>query len=116
MQAIYDDGVGDIDKYLITNENPNGCVYEVQKKQNRRCPQSVITLANSLRLDSLRQEPSNDLNAPNMTAEGQVKEGSISFYYSDGDKTGELKEMLTSESGWDFSDTKNTKVSTQIRA
>ena len=44
-----------------------------------------------------------------MTTEGQVKEGSISFYYSDGDKTGELKEMLTSENGWDFSDTKNTK-------
>lgn len=109
MQSIYDDGVGDIDKYLITDENPNGCVYEVQKKQNRRCPQAVITLANSLRLDSLRQEPSNDSKAPNMTADGQVKEGSISFFYSDEDKTEALKEKLTSGYGWDFSDTKNTK-------
>lgn len=109
MQAIYDDGVGDIDEYLVTDENPDGCVYEVQKKQNRRCPQTVITLANSLRLDSLRQEPSSDLKAPNMTADGHVKEGSVSFYYSDEDKTDVLKEKLTNELEWDFSDTDNTK-------
>ena len=109
MQAIYDDGVGNIDNYLITDENPDGCVYEVQKKQNRRCPRSVITLANFLRLDSLRQEPSTDLKAPNMTVDGHVKEGSISFYYSDEDNTNVLKEKLTNEFGWDFSDTENTK-------
>lgn len=109
MQAIYDDGVGNIDRYLITDENPDGCVYEVQKKQNRRCPQSVIALANSLRLDSLHQEPSDDLKAPNMTGDGHVKEGSISFYYSDEDNTDVLKEKLTNEFGWDFSDTENTK-------
>lgn len=109
MQAIYDDGVGNIDNYLITDENPDGCVYEVQKKQNRRCPQSVITLSNFLRLDSLRQEPSTDLKAPNMTVDGHVKEGTILFYYSDEDKTDVLKEKLTSEFGWDFSDTGNTK-------
>ena len=109
MQAIYDDGVGNIDSYLITGDNPDGCVYEVQKKQNRRCPQAVITLANSLRLDSLRQEPSTDLKAPNMTADGHIKEGSVSFYYSNEDKTEALKEKLTNELRWDFSDTENTK-------
>lgn len=109
MQAIYDDGVGNIDNYLITDENPDGCVYEVQKKQNSRCPLSVIALANFLRLDSLRQEPSTDLKAPNMTVDGHVKEGTILFYYSDEDKTDILKEKLTSEFGWNFSDTRNTK-------
>lgn len=109
MQAIYDDGVGNIDNYLITNDKSDGCVYEVQKKQNRRCPQAVITLANSLRLDSLRQEPSTDLKAPNMTADEHIKEGSVSFYYSNEDKTETLKEKLTNELGWDFSDTENTK-------
>lgn len=109
MQAIYDDGVGNIDSYLMTDEHPDGCVYEVQKKQNRRCPLSVITLANFLRLDSLRQEPSTDLKAPNMTVDGHVKEGTILFYYSDEDKTDVLKEKLTSEFGWNFSDTGNTK-------
>lgn len=109
MQAIYDDGVGNIDSYLMTDENPDGCVYEIQKKQNRRCPLSVITLANFLRLDSLRQEPSTDLKAPNMTVDGHVKEGTILFYYSDEDKTDVLKGKLTSEFGWNFSDTGNTK-------
>mgnify|MGYP002643947641 FL=1 len=109
MQAIYDDGVGNIDSYLMTDEHPDGCVYEVQKKQNRRCPLSVITLADFLRLDSLRQEPSTDLKAPNMTVDGHVKEGTILFYYSDEDKTDVLKEKLTSEFGWNFSDTGNTK-------
>lgn len=109
MQAIYDDGVGNIDNYLITDENPDGCVYEVQKKQNSRCPLSVIALANFLRLDSLCQEPSTDLKAPNMTVDGHVKEGTILFYYSDEDKTDILKEKLTSEFEWDFSDTRNTK-------
>lgn len=109
MQAIYDDGVGNIDSYLVTEKNPEGCVYEVQKKQNRRCPQSVITLANSLRLDSLRQEPSTDLKAPNMTENGHVKEGSISFYYSDEDKIDALKEKLMNEFGWDFSDVEDIK-------
>ena len=109
MQAIYDDGVGSIENYLITDDHPDGCVYEVQKKQNRRCPQAVIALANSLRLDSLHQEPSDDLKAPNMTVDGHVKEGTILFYYSDEDKTDVLKEILTSELGWDFSDTGNTK-------
>ena len=80
MQAIYDDGVGSIENYLITDDHPDGCVYEVQKKQNRRCPQAVIALANSLRLDSLYQEPSDDLKAPNMTVDGHVKEGTILFY------------------------------------
>lgn len=33
MQAIYDDGVGNIDSYLMTDENPDGCVYEVQRSK-----------------------------------------------------------------------------------
>lgn len=109
MQAIYDGGVGDIDNYLVTDKNPDGCVYEVRKNQNRRCPQAVINLANSLRLDSLRQEPSTDVNAPNMAENGQVKNGSISFYYSEEDDINSLKKLLVREYGWNFSDTKDTK-------
>lgn len=110
MQAIYDSGVGSIDRYLVTEDNLDGCVYEVQKKQNRRCPQSVISLSNKLRFDGLKQEPSADLKAPNMLKDGHVKEGTVSFYYSlDEDKTSVLKEKLESEFYWDFSDTENTK-------
>ena len=98
MQSIYDDGVGNIDSYLVNDANPSGCVYEVQKKQNRRCPKSVIELANKLRLDNLRQEPYEE-----------AKEGTISFFYSDEDRTDVLKAKLTSRFNWDFNDTKNTK-------
>ena len=98
MQAIYDDGVGNIEKYLVTDDNPKGSVYEVQKSQNRRCPRAVIKLANKLRLDSLRQEPYEN-----------TKEGVASFYYSDEDKTDILKGKLINENNWDFNDTSNTK-------
>lgn len=108
MQAIYDNGVGDINKYIVSEDNPGGCVYEVQKSQNRRCPQSVIDLANKLRLDNLRQDPSTDVKAPNMI-EGHVKAGSTLFYYSDEDKTDLLKNELKTLFGWDFSDQKQTK-------
>lgn len=42
MQSIYDDGVGDLDKYDLT---------KIYKEQNRRNPTAVIDLANKLRLD-----------------------------------------------------------------
>lgn len=108
MQAIYDDGIGDINKYIVSEGNPEGCVYEVQKSQNRRCPQSVIDLANKLRLDDLRQEASDDDKAPNMK-DGLIKEGSTLFFYSDEDKTDQLKNELKTLYGWDFSDQKQTK-------
>lgn len=108
MQAIYDNGVGDINKYIVSEDNPGGCVYEVQKSQNRRCPQSVIDLANKLRLDNLHQVPSDDVEAPNMK-EGHIKEGSVIFFYSDVDKTNQLKTELKTLYGWDFSDQKQTK-------
>ena len=53
MQAIYDDGIGDLSNYL-----ESGHVKEVQKLQNRRNPQRVIDLANKIRTDNLMQEPS----------------------------------------------------------
>lgn len=108
MQSIYNDGIGEIEEYLVSDVNQEGCVYEVQKKQNRRCPQAVIDLANKLRLDTLQQEPSTDVSAPNMH-DGHVKDGSVSFYYSSEDKTDELKEKLVNEFCWNFADTKNTK-------
>lgn len=80
MQCIYDDGVGDIERYVY----PNGGVHEVRKLQNRRNPQNVIDLANKIRTDGLVQQPSDDLYAPNMDEEsGLVKAGSIRFIYTD---------------------------------
>ncbi|KXX71675.1 UvrD-helicase domain-containing protein [Flammeovirga sp. SJP92] len=93
MQAIYDEGVGDIVKYL-----ENDKVKEVIKRQNRRNPKLIIDLANKLRTDSIEQEPSTDSNAPNMQS-GTVKQGTVQFRYSSNKND---LEKLKTELGWDF--------------
>ncbi len=100
MQSIYDKGVGDLQKYI-----EEGKVVDIPKTQNRRNPQSVITLANKLRIDNLQQEPSTDVSAPNML-DGKVKEGKAIFLYQipvDG-----LKEKQYFKD-WDFDNPKETK-------
>lgn len=96
MQAIYDTGIGDIERYIHREDNPEGIVYEVQKPMNRRCPRSVITLVNKLRTDGLVQEP----------IETNV-EGTCRFFFSASDDESKLKRLLTND-GWDF-DPKETK-------
>lgn len=106
MQAIYDDGIGDIDRYKY----PDGKVYEVKKEQNRRSPQVVINLANKIRLDDLEQRPSEDKGAPNMVEE-HVKRGAAIFLYSlDDTKTvSNVRSYLSETEGWDFGDTQKVK-------
>lgn len=106
MQSIYDDGVGDLDDYLT----PIGNVYEVQKEQNRRSPQSVINLANKIRLDNLQQRPSEDNNAPNMV-DGQVKQGKSLFLYSSRPEftIDNVRNYLSEREHWDFDDSSATK-------
>lgn len=90
MQAIYETGVGDINGYMHTEANPDGIVYEVKKTINRRCPQTVITLANQLRNDGLVQVP---LSAEHV--------GTCRFFYADSDDENKLKARLVAD-GWDF--------------
>lgn len=106
MQAIYEDGIGDLDDY----KHPNGPVYEVKKEQNRRNPKAVIDLANKIRFDGLVQRESNDITAPNMT-DGYVKQGVIKFVYSTNDGVGleQVRDLLTNKYGWDFTDGQRTK-------
>lgn len=99
MQSIYDEGVGDVNSYI-----DSGKILEVKKIQNRRNPQSIITLANTLRNDGIQQKPSADLNAPNMIS-GQVKQGSIRFIYSDNNDLNYIKSKIE----WNFSNAKETK-------
>lgn len=102
MQAIYDDGVGDVNKYISS-----GIINEVKKVQNRRNPSTVIGLANKIRFDNLIQEPSKDINAPNMK-DGVIKKGSIKFIYS---KSGDMDKLYGSKycDTWDLKDSKQTK-------
>lgn len=103
MQAIYEDGIGNLDEY---KGNEDDKVREVKKVQNRRNPQSVINLANLLRTDGISQEPSKDVHAPNMQ-NGSVKIGDIKFYYSRSNLgIDDLKTFI----GWNFHDSKKTKI------
>ena len=107
MQAIYDDGIGDINAY----KHPLGNVYEVKKEQNRRSPQEVIDLANKIRLDDLVQHHSEDINAPNMMTNGQVKTGRALFLYSQIDTTTiqDVRTYLHDKEGWNFDDSRTVK-------
>lgn len=105
MQAIYDDGIGNIDLY---KGDSDGQVKEVKKVQNRRNPKTVITLANRLRTDGIIQEPSNDISAPNMV-DGIPKEGNILFLYSENDDNSIIKRFLSERCAWNFNDINETK-------
>ncbi|MBD0384908.1 ATP-dependent helicase [Paenibacillus sp. WST5] len=102
MQSIYDDGIGDLYKYI-----DSGDVVEVQKRQNRRNPKLVIDLANKIRTDALFQEPSLDKTAPNMV-NGTVKNGNIKFLYSSNLDIEEIKKTVYFES-WNFENSIETK-------
>ncbi|MFR2007704.1 MAG: UvrD-helicase domain-containing protein [Parabacteroides merdae] len=105
MQAIYDDGIGNIDLY---KGDSDGQVKEVKKVQNRRNPKTVITLANRLRTDGIIQKPSNDISAPNMV-DGIPKEGNILFLYSENDDNSIIKRFLSERYVWNFNDINETK-------
>jgi DNA helicase-2/ATP-dependent DNA helicase PcrA len=105
MQSIYDDGIGNIDEYKGDEE---GKVKEVKKTQNRRSPKKIITLANRLRTDGIIQVPSTDSSAPNMV-DDRVKEGKIMFIHSTNGDISKVKQFLSGDHGWNFSDAKETK-------
>lgn len=105
MQSIYDDGIGNINSYLEENY-----VKEVVKNQNRRNPKKIYELANKLRTDSVKQEHSSDLRAPNILPDGNVKDGNIVFLYSIEKHNEKIKDYLKKlDQGWDFDNTKTTK-------
>lgn len=105
MQSIYEDGIGNLNDYK--GDEPEK-VNEIQKKQNRRNPQSVIDLANKLRTDGIIQEPSADPKAPNM-ANGAIKQGTVLFLYSTDGDVNKVEEFLAANYGWDFNNSKETK-------
>lgn len=105
MQSIYEDGIGNLDHYKGDDADK---VKEIKKEQNRRNPLKVIELANRLRTDGLTQVPSSDVNAPNMR-DGAVKPGEVLFIHSTNSNLDNLKNHLTENFGWDFSNGKRTK-------
>ncbi|MBU3660390.1 MAG: ATP-dependent helicase [Flavobacteriales bacterium] len=105
MQAIYEDGIGNLDDYKGDDAEK---VNEISKKQNRRNPKLIIDLANKLRTDGITQEPSADPKAPNM-ANGVVKQGTVLFLHSSDGDINKVEEFLAANYLWDFNNSKETK-------
>ncbi|MCZ4245136.1 UvrD-helicase domain-containing protein [Pedobacter punctiformis] len=105
MQAIYEDGIGNLDDYKGDEAEK---VNEIPKKQNRRNPQLVIDLANKIRTDGITQEPSADPKAPNM-ADGVIKQGTVLFLHSTDGNINKVEEFLAANYAWDFNNSKETK-------
>jgi len=99
MQAIYDDGIGDLDEYGLT---------KIVKNQNRRNPRVIIEIANRFRNDAIKQIPSDDINAPNME-NGIIREGCVKFLYGVDSKANENIKENEIFKFWDFSDGKRVK-------
>ncbi len=106
MQSIYDGSIGNLDEY---KGEDTAQVKEIKKEQNRRNPSSIIGLANRLRTDGIIQVPSTDSSAPNLTTDGAVKSGDIKFIHSTNPDLEQVREYLTANLGWNFSDPKETK-------
>lgn len=105
MQAIYEDGIGNLDAYTTPT---TGNVVEIKKTQNRRNPQKIINLANIIRTDGITQVPSTDLHAPNMSG-GVIKEGNIQFIYSRNPDFNRVKDHLRDNLSWPIDDPSKTK-------
>lgn len=109
MQAIYDDGVVDINKYLVKKTGVENYRLEViRKEQNRRNPKDVIDIANKFRNDGLIQIPSSDTNAPNMD-NGEVIKGSVTFLYGSENLNYDIIKKHNIFKSWDFSNGQDTK-------
>ncbi|SDY49903.1 UvrD-helicase domain-containing protein [Pseudomonas salomonii] len=51
MQGIYEDGIGDVDAYVLS-----GALHKINKEDNFRCSEQVIKFINKLRDDGLEQK------------------------------------------------------------
>lgn len=105
MQAIYEDGIGNLDDYKGDDTEK---VNEIPKKQNRRNPKLIIDLANKIRTDGITQEPSADPKAPNM-ANGVIKQGTVLFLHSTDGDINKIEAFLAANYAWDFNNSKETK-------
>jgi DNA helicase-2/ATP-dependent DNA helicase PcrA len=109
MQSIYQDG-NNLSEYLEDNGNNIPQIIEVQKKINRRNPQSVIDLANNIRLDPLKQNAEINPYAPN-NKDGAIKKGRAKFVYSKKRNENAYDKINAKFCiDWNFEDSKDTKL------
>jgi DNA helicase-2/ATP-dependent DNA helicase PcrA len=83
MQAIYDDGIGDVESYVS-----DGTLTKINKEDNYRCSEQVVHLINKLRNDDLEQDIAFKKKKDGTYETKEDRQGSATLYYSvlDGEK------------------------------
>lgn len=83
MQGIYDDGIGDVEEFINT-----GVLKKIEKEDNYRCSEQVVTFINQLRDDELEQEIAFKTR-DGITETIDDRQGAVLLYYSiyDGERT-----------------------------
>ena len=77
MQAIYGDGVGDVESYIN-----DGTLKRINKEDNYRCSEQVVKFINRLRNDNLEQDVAFKKKADGTFESIGERQGSVEFYYS----------------------------------
>jgi len=77
MQAIYGDGIGDVDAYV-----DDAILKRINKEDNYRCSEQVVKFINNLRDDNLKQEVAFKKNEDGSDETLSERHGSVEFYYS----------------------------------
>ncbi|KRF67264.1 hypothetical protein ASG99_16745 [Bacillus sp. Soil768D1] len=77
MQAIYEDGVGDVEKYI-----DDKYLVKIIKEDNYRCSEEVIKFINQLRNDGLKQQVAFKVNKDAIKESLSDRQGSVKLYYS----------------------------------
>ena len=77
MQAIYDDGIGDAEKYVR-----DGTLIRIDKEDNYRCSEQVTSFINKLRSDGLVQEVAFKKKEDGTEETIDERQGSVVLYYS----------------------------------
>jgi DNA helicase-2/ATP-dependent DNA helicase PcrA len=76
MQGIYDDGIGDVEKYIDSE-----LLQKIEKEDNYRCSKQIIDFINQFRNDGLKQEVAFKIeNGIEETIDD--RQGEVKLYYS----------------------------------
>ena len=76
MQAIYEDGVGDVETYIN-----NGALIKINKEDNYRCSEQVKDFINKLRTDGLVQNIALKTKTDGTLETMEERQGSVTLYY-----------------------------------
>jgi DNA helicase-2/ATP-dependent DNA helicase PcrA len=77
MQAIYSDGIGDVENYIN-----GGLLKRINKEDNYRCSEQVVMFINNLRNDNLTQNVAFKKKEDETFENIEERQGSVEFYYS----------------------------------